>query len=139
MKQYAFLLLSFLLACNTAERQQEQASPSDLKKEVLEVHDEVMPMMGDLRRTRKSILLMVDSLDLDSATKKQYTEVADEIGDASESMMIWMRNYEPEYQGTEEEILHYLDKQKTAILKVNKEMKESLEKGREITGDAPDQ
>ncbi len=97
------------------------------------IHDEVMPKMGELRRTRKDLLLQADSLmESNPDRAAMLTTVADEIGNANEGMMQWMRAYEPEFEGTDEEIKQYLEDQKVAIQKVKDEMIESLKKGNDV-------
>ena len=60
MKNLLLLSLLFLLSCQTSKK--EEVDLKALKDEVFELHDEVMPLMGDLRRVRKSLMLQVDSI-----------------------------------------------------------------------------
>lgn len=106
-----------------------EISIDSLRSQVLAIHDEVMPEMGALRKTRKELLSVADSLRKRAA---MLSAVADEIGNANESMMQWMRAYEPEFEGTDEEIKQYLEDQKVAIQKVKDDMNGSLQKGKEV-------
>ncbi|MEQ9297013.1 MAG: hypothetical protein RIF33_00545 [Cyclobacteriaceae bacterium] len=114
-----------------------QAEREKLRDEVMALHDEVMPKMGDLRKTRKSLEALADSLAMDSlqaAQAQEFRAIAKEIGDANESMMAWMRQYEPSVMedGTPHgEVMAYLKEQKEAIVKVKQDMIESLSKGTE--------
>ena len=49
---------------------------------------------------------------------------------ANESMMSWMRNYDPEYTGTPEEIEKYLQSELEKIETVKSDMLKSLEEGK---------
>lgn len=124
--------LTFLVACGPSEKEEL----NQLKDEVISIHDEVMPKMGELRRTRKDLLLQADSLvDIDSVRAALLTSIADQIGEANEGMMQWMRNYEPEFEGTNEEVKQYLEDQRIAIKQVKEDMNKSLAKGKEVLGD----
>ena len=131
-------ILALFAACGTGKKEQTngEISIDSLKSEVLAIHDEVMPKMGELRKTRKELLLQVDSLMESDADKAAIlTTIANEIGAANESMMQWMRAYEPEFEGTDEEIRQYLEDQKVAIQKVKDDMLGSLKKGKEVLED----
>ncbi|WP_420576009.1 hypothetical protein [Ekhidna sp.] len=130
MKNLTLLtVIIFLAACGPSKKEELQT----LKSEVMAIHDEVMPKMGELRRTRKDLLLQADSLmESNPDRAAMLTTVADEIGNANEGMMQWMRAYEPEFEGTDEEIKQYLEDQKVAIQKVKDEMIESLKKGNDV-------
>ena len=102
------------------------------KDSVMAVHDEVMPKMGELRRTRKDLMLQADSIiGSDSLKATALSEAANEIATANENMMIWMRNYQDDYEGTDEEVLAYLKEQMVAIQKVKDDMEASLAKGKQ--------
>jgi hypothetical protein len=123
--------LFFLAACGPSQKEELQT----LKDEVIGIHDEVMPKMGELRRTRKDLLLQADSLmESDPDRAAMLTTVADEIADANESMMEWMRAFEPEFEGTDEEIRQYLEDQKIAIQEVKENMNGALAKGKDVLG-----
>ncbi len=131
MKKLLFVPLLFLLSCQSSKK--EEVDLKALKDEVFELHDEVMPLMGDLRRVRKSLMLQVDTIqETDSERAAILTKASEDLNAANEGMMVWMRNFDPNFDGTDEEILKYLTDQKASIQEVNKNMKESLEKGQEL-------
>jgi len=119
------LLLGFglFVACNT-ERKQEQA----LYKEVMDMHDVVMPEMGTLRALSKSLQLradsiMQDSTGLDSEEMARIDSLRERLKKANESMMQWMRGFEPLEEGTPHgEVLKFLIEQKKRIDKVKEDM-----------------
>ena len=134
MKNLTILVFVILLACQPAkEGGEEVVDLKALKDEVFELHDEVMPMIGDLRKARKSLLAQVDSLAVsDTARAATFTQVSDSLNEANEGMMAWMRNFDPNFDGSDEEVLKYLTAQKTSIEEVNKNMKETLKRGEEL-------
>ncbi len=131
MKKLLFVSLVFILSCQSSNK--EEVDLKALKDEVFELHDEVMPLMGDLRRVRKSLMLQVDTIqDTDAERAAILTEASNNLDEANEGMMVWMRNFDPNFEGSDEEVLKYLTDQKSSIEEVNKNMKESLKKGQEL-------
>lgn len=124
-KFFALSLIIFV-ACQPSKEFDSGA----LKEEVMAIHDEVMPKMGELRKVRKAVMLLADSLmQINPDSAAMLTALADNIEGANEGMMQWMREYEPDYEGTEEEIKVYLEKQKEAIERVKAAMDSSLAEG----------
>lgn len=131
MKKILFLLSVVVFSCQTSKK--EEIDLKTLKDEVFAIHDEVMPKMGDLRRTRKGLMLLADSIRaVDSVRAVVLTSASDELDAANESMMIWMRNFNPEFEGSEEEIFKYLTEQKASIEEVKTKMLEADENGQKI-------
>lgn len=129
MRNILLLLLTLVFACSPSKSDEIKL----IKKQALDIHDEVMPKMGELRRARKDLMLRADSLmEKDSVRAQQLLNASNEIANANESMMNWMRNFEPEFEGSEEEMLDYFKKQKESIEIVKFSMSESLTKGKEM-------
>lgn len=125
MKNLTFLLIVLLIAC-----QPSKENLGALKDEVMAIHDEVMPKMGELRRVRMNLMKMADSIQMaDSVKASNLISVAEEMGEASEGMMGWMRQYEPDFKGTDDEVKVYLDEQKKSIQEVKESMLGAIEKG----------
>lgn len=126
------ILITFVLFTFSCQIEQKDELTT-LKEEVMAMHDEVMPKMSELRYTQKALMLQVDSLmSSDSLRSATLIGASNEIIAANEAMMNWMRNYEPDYQGTKEEIISYLEQQKEAIQKVKNDMERSLENGKQL-------
>ncbi|MEQ8338535.1 MAG: hypothetical protein RIA62_14360 [Cyclobacteriaceae bacterium] len=117
------LLVLLLAACGGDKPDQI----NKLKDEVMGLHDEVMPKMGDLRKASKSLIMKAETLDSTSATELKV--IAEDIEAANEFMMEWMRQYEPDMEGTEEELLEYYKSQRAGIQEVKERMLNALEQG----------
>ncbi len=117
-----------MFSCNP---QAEKSDLKTLRSEVMDVHDEVMPKMGELRKTEKALRQMASETQ-DSVQTDELLSAADGIKSANENMMQWMRNYDPSFSGTEEEILAYLKDQKEKIEVVRSDMLTSLEAGQKL-------
>lgn len=128
---YALVALGIALtACN-----QKKKLEDELFKEVMDIHDEVMPEMGTLRSMSKSIQVQIDSLGADStyqdaSQRKQMEEIVEKLKKANESMMEWMRQFEHVEEGTPHgEVMKYLKEQKRMIEKVRDDMLEARKEG----------
>jgi len=119
---FSAILFIFLVACGDKPNEIK-----DLKDEVMAVHDEVMPKMGDLRKASKSLLMKAETMDSSAASELRV--MAEDIEAANEFMMEWMRQYEPDMEGTEEELLKYYTDQQKGIQEVKERMLNALEKG----------
>ena len=128
-------LVAVVFSCSSPQKKTEEAQEPTLKEKVMMVHDEVMPKMGELRKTQKELLVLVDSSAADSVVAAKYQELAREIEVANESMMNWMRNFEPDFAGTPEEVEEYLQGELEKIEKVKSDMLKSLEEGKKALTD----
>lgn len=130
----ALIGLLVFTSCGDGGKAEREA----LRDEVMAVHDEVMPKMGDFRKLEKQIVSLSDSLlQADSTNRDSVTDLVArtvELAAAKESMMAWMRQYNPEVMedGTpHEEVMSYLKEQKVAIEKVRDQMNQALSSGEE--------
>ena len=124
------LIISVFTACNDDKKVEEQAF-----KEVMEIHDEVMPEMGTLRGLAKSLRTKIDSLESDSTEmilkkKDEMKKLAESLDEANESMMDWMRQFEQLEEGTPHgEVMNYLKEQREAVGKVRDQMLTAKKQG----------
>lgn len=129
MKKTIYLvgLSMFLLSCQDARQKISDA----LDKEVMGVHDEVMPKMGKILEYKKQINQMIDSCET-QACKDSLQKISYLLTRADEDMMQWMRTFEhPEGLDTAEA---YLNAQKEAVLKVKAEVEEGLGAAEQLLG-----
>lgn len=108
----------------------------ELKDEVIAIHDEVMPKMGELKSMRKDILRISESLkESDSATNAEKVQeletLADRMNQAFDGMFVWMRQYRssPE-EMSDIEYREYLLDQKLKVKEVNFEIKSVMSEAR---------
>ena len=107
----------FLINCSGGRK---SSKIDALEQEVLEIHNKLMPLMGEVARLKDE--LEKGREDLDSLAAGQFEEVDAlllELSDANEGMMNWMRSYSADFQEMkEEEIEKYLKEQKEEIREV---------------------
>lgn len=117
-----FLIGLLLIGCtiNTTDKESEKGE-LNIVDEVMAIHDSVMPKMGDMRRVRKSLLDKAAATP-DSTLADLLTQKADQIDSAHESMMSWMRQFNP----------LYFEEQRESIRQVKDLMENSLKEGKEL-------
>lgn len=132
MRQTAFLFLMIAFAfsaCNT-----EQSAQEKLWDEMMVVHDEVMPKMGDLNRLSRDIRAQLDTVPpIDTLKKLQQLDLLIRIGKAEEGMMAWMSELKllDDLRATKshKEIIQYLETEKQRIGAVRDSMLVGIEAG----------
>jgi paraquat-inducible protein B len=120
-----------LVAC------EEKPKETDvLYNKVMEVHDEIMPKMGDIMRLKKQ--LKEKLAELDTATEIDRAKIDDieraiaDLDNSHEEMMGWMRQFDRDFEGmVNEEILKYLNDQKGRIEKVGQVTNAALQNAQE--------
>lgn len=135
-------LLVVLYSCGSSDKSagadgHHHAATQDtsLEGQVMQVHDEVMPRMGELHSVQKQLLALVDSTSItDTTLARQYALLANQIKLSNEAMMDWMRAYNPAFDGPEEDVKAYLEKELEKINKVKTDMEKSLSEAKKAIG-----
>lgn len=142
---FFFLLLSSaLLACQNSTKDttgsgdapNKEASSGNiekLKKETLQLHDEVMSKMNKMAQLR-SELKENSSQDTVDSTAMVQTEA--QLAGAKDKMMNWMRNFKnpDKLEGTEEEKAQYLRDQRDRMEEIQKYTQQSIQKAEKLLG-----
>lgn len=130
MKKSWILLVSliwFLSACGDNLKKENDS----LKEEVIAIHDEVMPLMGDLKNYQKQVekrISQADSLGMSPEEVADLKVMAGDLGNSFEGMFVWMRQFKSSYDDmTDEQVRDYLLEQKILIEKVNADIKKSMD------------
>ncbi|HYG01365.1 MAG TPA: hypothetical protein VD927_02920 [Chryseosolibacter sp.] len=100
-----------------------------LYNEVMKIHDEVMPKMNDIHKKKTELKNMLkDNADLPAAEKTSIEQRIARLDSANESMMIWMREFEPipDSMG-EEKAKAYLEGEMEKVKKVRERILKALE------------
>jgi len=105
-----------------------------LHKEVMDVHNEVMPKMDEIFKMKESLKNKVASTPTMSAESKKTMEATiSQLDSAGEGMMIWMRKFNPPPDSTgREEAKTYLENEMIKIKKVRQDILAALEKGKSL-------
>lgn len=128
-----FSIITVLFSCQSEKVDENQL----LKDEVIAIHDEVMPYMGELRSLKKEVDNKSDSLankdaEAFAADIKRLESISKQLEDAFEGMFIWMRQFKaPEETMDEEAAKSYLLNQKELVEKVNEDIKQAMKVAKE--------
>ena len=103
-----------------------------MRAQIIGVHDEVMPKIGQLMSLEKKALAQADSLFAQDSTASTNIEamrsLAGQLNQAHEGMFVWMWQYSLDEEGkTPEELKTYLDEQLVKVNQVNADIKAALE------------
>ena len=135
----AFLSLNILLfACS--DKKEKDSQTDQRYKEVMAIHDEIMPKMADIMKLKTQLKDKVTELNaepnIDTTQISQLELAIVGLGNSHEGMMGWMRQFNRQYDGmAEEEILQYLDMQMDKIEKVGEVTNAALQDARERLGE----
>lgn len=132
-------IFSFILVFQSCGPSQKELN-AERRAEVIAVHDEVMPKMGQLKSFEKKALQRAEVLasmdSVDSAKVQEMKNLALELDQAYEEMFVWMRQYETEDgERTPEEVKSYLEDQMVSVSQVNQLMKAALSKADSLLKD----
>jgi DNA-directed RNA polymerase subunit F len=124
-----FTLILFFQACGPSQKELN----AERRSEVIAVHDEVMPKMGQLKSFEKKALQRAEEFaamdTVDAGKVQEMKDLALELDQAYEAMFVWMRQYETEDgDRTPEEVKAYLEEQMISVSEVNRVMKTALSK-----------
>ena len=127
----SFLILLFSMLVLDCANPLIEAN-KEMRAQIIGVHDEVMPKIGQLMSLEKKALAQADSLFAQDSTASTEIEamrsLAGQLNQAHEGMFVWMRQYSLEEEGkTPEEIKTYLDEQLVKVNQVNADIKAAME------------
>ena len=100
-----------------------------LYDEVMKVHDEVMPKMNDIYKLKGELKKKIsDTPDMPAEKKSAIESALVKLDSASESMMVWMRKFNPLPDSVgEAKATQYLEDQKVKVQKVKDDMLKAIE------------
>ena len=127
----SFLILLFSMLVLACANPLIEAN-KEMRAQIIGVHDEVMPKIGQLMSLEKKALAQADSLFAQDSTASSDIEamrsLAGQLNQAHEGMFVWMRQYSLDEEGkTPEELKTYLDEQLVKVNQVNADIKAALE------------
>jgi hypothetical protein len=110
VKMMVIVLVSTMTNCGEKEK--------SLYDQVMDIHDEVMPKMNDIYKMRKSLKdSLANTADMSDEMKQQINQTILQLDSAGNSMMVWMREFNPPDQKDEEAFKKYME---TELVKVKK-------------------
>jgi hypothetical protein len=135
-------MLAFTIGCQKADtnngghgdHHEVEGANQELYDEVMEVHDEVMPKMNDIYKLKEELKKQIaNAPDMAAEKKKEMETVILQLDSASESMMVWMRNFNPIPDSVDvEKARQYLEEQKVKVEHVKEEMLQAIERAKDV-------
>jgi uncharacterized protein YoxC len=130
---FTLMTLIWLMSCDEKKKEAKDV----LYDQVMEVHDEIMPKMGDIMKYKKQLKIKMEELAADPEMNAEKIEkvkqAITELDNSHEDMMAWMREFNPDFEGmVTEEVMQYLNEQKVKIEQVGKETYAALNSAEEL-------
>ncbi len=138
------ILIFLLIAYASSACDQKADRVAELEKEVLDVHDEVMPKMGEIMALKKGLaqkLAQLDSMQQEGASsttlaqeRQQALDLTSRLSRADSLMMGWMYDYKGDSAKAlpSGEALEYFRLEKEKILGVQEATTKSIQEAREF-------
>lgn len=127
------LALVFFTSCVDKEKEAQ----NNLFKDVMAVHDEIMPKMDDIMNFKKQLKQKVEDFSavqpVDSAAISELQQAIADLDNSHDEMMGWMRQFNRNFEGmVNEDILSYLNGQMDKIKKVGEVTNAALKQAEEM-------
>lgn len=120
------LIVTIVLLAALAYSCKQENQVEKLKTEVMAIHDEAMPEMGNLMNLKKPLESKIQTLDSAGANTDELKRLIHNLEEADEAMMEWMRNYkDPSPEMSKEEALKYLQNKMESIREVKQKINSS--------------
>jgi hypothetical protein len=120
VKMMFIVLVGVLAGCVVKEK--------SLYDQVMDIHDEVMPKMNDIYRMRK---MLKDSIaktpDMPEERKQKFEQKILRLDSAGNSMMVWMRAFNPPDQKDKQAFNKYMELELVKVKKMQEEVMKALE------------
>lgn len=111
-----------------------------LKKEVMAIHDEVMPKMNDMYKLKSSLKEKLSDSAAAPTAKTDMASAVNKLDSAHNGMMRWMRQYHMQADSvdssemTQEERRAFYEQEMERIRRVREDMLDAIEKAQKLTG-----
>lgn len=117
-------MLSF--SCNTPA---VNTNIKAIEKEVMDIHDDVMPRMGEVVFLTDTIDSMI-KVEKDSTKLNELSLIHEALLKSDKDMMHWMRSYESPVQPYDSSTVSYINKEKEKVIKLRAFILKSISDGK---------
>lgn len=122
-----FLAFSMLMACTPKGPSAEQQEVENLEKEVMFIHDEVMPKMSQLESLRTSLEAELNTPELDSTLRLEIQSSIAKLQAGDSLMWDWMHNYKKPEDAPLDSLSAYLQSEKVKVTAMRDAMLEGIQ------------
>ena len=139
MKHFVFLFLGVatLMACNGNKGGADEAKIEEARKEVMDLHDEAMPLIADMGQLAQRLEMKLDTMTVDdSMARAKVADAKEQLNQAEEAMFDWMAEYNKVTLSELEadSALSFLAQQKERMKQVADQMHSSIANAEVIVG-----
>ena len=129
-KKFFIPLLAFVMIGLSSCKEEKKIETTSQMKQVMDIHDEVMPKMSKIGQLVGKLKPMADSLGMESPQGKAMKN----LQEANKSMMDWMQDFGKRFDPDEimkgkelsEEKQKWLDEEETKVNEVKEKMNSSI-------------
>ncbi len=135
---FVLLVLGFLLSFSACKSENKEAETL-LNQEIMKVHDEVMPKMGDINRMKRQLSAYKDEVpDDNAAIKDSLINAILLLAKTEDNMNDWMAGYKyPNPEMKHDDIMKYLKGQQDTIKQINDDVFMTIAIGNGLLKNAP--
>ncbi len=135
---FVLLVLGFLLSFSACKSENKEAETL-LNQEIMKVHDEVMPKMGDINRMKRQLSAYKDEVpDDNAAMKDSLINAILLLAKTEDNMNDWMAGYKyPNPEMKHDDIIKYLKGQQDTIKQINDDVFMTIAIGNGLLKNAP--
>ncbi|OEK06540.1 hypothetical protein [Roseivirga misakiensis] len=127
-----FLITLFVVSCGDGYDRLAE------RDKVIDVHDEVMPKLGEVMNLRKQVLNKVSEIEGDSSKVESLRDLAMQLDDARKGMMTWMNDWSKTSakhvngESTVDEQKAYFAAEMKRVTKVKDDINSSIDEAKEV-------
>lgn len=133
------LLLIALFACGgetSPYSPAEIATQSTAYDEMMDIHDRVMPRMGEIAQAQKGIMNAMETTEIAEDKMLVFEYANDQLEGAYDGMMEWMQQLKPldelRKETSHAEILAYIDAENKKMLVIEDELNKGVARAKEL-------
>jgi hypothetical protein len=121
------VLLGSLVACDKKEK--------PLYDQVMDIHDEVMPKVGDLYKKRKHLQdSITKTADMPAEKRAEFEKTIQTLETAEKSMMDWMHNFNPPEPTEKKAYQKYMESELVKVKEMRETVLRAIENAEKATG-----
>ncbi|WP_159090948.1 hypothetical protein [Aquimarina aquimarini] len=132
----ALLALLICVSCNQLSKEEQEFDV--LMQKVIDVHDEVMPKMGEMSSLIKDLESKIDT----TAQGQSYAKAQKDVKDAYDFMMTWMSDFSDQFPHEEESSktdpeklssqMKLLKEEEVKVTKLKEQINSSIENAKQL-------
>jgi hypothetical protein len=120
--------LIFIFSCNNSAVK-ENLNIKEAEKEVMDIHDDVMPRMGEVVFLTEAIDSMI-KVEKDSTKRDELSLIYEALVKSDKDMMHWMRTYESPMEPYDSNTINYINNQQEKVIKLRALILKSISDGK---------